>query len=306
MKLFDRRFFLQSTTASTLALTLAPVRRVFAASKKADVVDVQGSDPAKMVAAALAALGGIKKFVRKGDVVVIKPNAAFANPADWGCTTHPETVVAVARACLDAGARSVTVVEFPQAKADKCFKRCGLEAALKAVPEVKVVLLKEQNDFSKLKVKGGVALKEVEVAKAVLSADVLINIPAAKAHSETGVSLGLKNAMGLIWDRKSFHTMFDLHQGIADLGRVVKPQLTIVDATRALLTNGPAGPGETSTPGRIIAGTNVASVDAYALGVARFNQRDMSVADVRHIQLAGKAGLGETNVARLKISKVKA
>jgi uncharacterized protein (DUF362 family) len=100
--------------------------------------------------------------------------------------------------------------------------------------------------------------------------------------------------------------MFDLHQGIADLGRVIRPQLTIVDATRALLTNGPAGPGETAEPGRMVAGVDVVAVDAYALGVARFNQRQMTTADARHILLAGKAGIGQADVSKLRVKKVKA
>jgi len=300
----NRRHFLGGAAATAAGLVMAPWRRVLAAGAKPDVVDVSGTDPAKMVAADLAALGGIKRFLHKGDHVVLKPNAAFASPPDWGCTTHPQTVVAVARACLAAKAKSVTIVEYPQAKAEKCLKRCGLLAALAELPEVKIKILKEPADFKKLKVKKGVALKEVEVAKAVLSADVLINLPAAKAHNETGVSFGLKNAMGLIWDRKSFHTMFDLHQGIVDLGSVIQPQLTIVDATRALLTNGPAGPGETAQPGRMVAGANVTAVDAYALTLARFNQRQMTVADARHILLAGKAGLGQTDLKKIRAKKV--
>ena len=154
--------------------------------------------------------------------------------------------------------------------------------------------------------KGGVVLKSVDVAKAILSADVFINVPAAKAHYQAGVSFGLKNHMGLIYDRQAFHTAMELHQAVADLGRVIKPQLTILDATRALLTNGPAGPGDTATPGRLVAGRNVVCVDAYGLTVAKFNNKNMTPADARHIEFAGKAGLGETDVGRMKIKKVSA
>lgn len=317
MKKIARREFIQTSAAAAAAAALvtAPWNRALAATGSApavggtptvDLVDVSGSDPLKMVAAALDALGGIGRFVRKGDVVVIKPNAGFANPPDWGTTTHPQTVFAVARACLDAGAKSVTVLDYPQAKADKCFKRCGITDAMAGLPKAQLKLLGQQSEFKKVAIKDGIALKQVEVAKQVLSADVLINLPAAKHHTETGVSFGLKNAMGLIWDRKAFHTMFDLHQGIADLGRIIKPQLTIVDATRALLSGGPAGPGETVTPGRMIAGVQIASVDAYALTVARFNQRQMTPDDARHILLAGKAGLGEVDLAKLQVKPVTA
>jgi uncharacterized protein (DUF362 family) len=297
----SRRSFIGGTLAAAASVPLLG-RKAFAAPGP-DIIDVSGSNPRAMVAAALEALGGIGKFVRKGSHVVLKPNAGFANPPAWGTTTHPETVVAVARACIDAGARSITVVEFPQGRGMQCLERCGLVDALKELPQVRIKVLSSAGDFTKKPVPGGVQLKEVEVAKAYLSADVLISIPAAKAHNETGVSFGLKNSMGLIWDRKAFHTMLNIHQAIADLQRVIRPQLTILDATRALLTNGPTGPGDTATPGRIIAGRNPASVDAYGLTLARFNNKQMTPADAKHIELS--AFVGEIKVARLKVKKVK-
>jgi uncharacterized protein (DUF362 family) len=306
MSAFTRRGFLGSSLAGLAGSVFVPWRRVFAAARAPDVVDVAGSNPETMVAAALSALGGIGRFVRKGDAVAIKPNAAFANPPEWATTTSPATVVAVARACLDAGAGSVTIVEHPQARGMRCLERCGLVAALASLPAARIKLLGAEDDWKTVTVEGGVACKSVDVAKAALSADVLISVPVAKAHNETGVSFGLKNAMGLIRDRQPFHTRFDLHQGIADLARVVKPQLTIIDATRALLTNGPAGPGETAAPGRIVAGANVVSVDAYALTVARFSLREMKADEVRHIALAAKSGLGVTDVKRLSVRKVHA
>ncbi len=141
-------------------------------------------------------------------------------------------------------------------------------------------------------------------SSAVRTAALAVLFPAAKAHNETGVSLGLKNMMGLIYNRQAFHTMLNIHQAIADLQRVIKPQLTILDATRALLTNGPTGPGDTATPGRIIAGRNPASVDAYGLTVARFNNKQMTPADVKHLELS--SFVGEIRIAKLKVKKVKA
>jgi uncharacterized protein (DUF362 family) len=301
MTAISRRSFVGGSLAAVAALRYG---RAFAAGEP-DIVDVQGSDPHKMIAALFAALGGIGKFVKKGDFVVIKPNAAFANPAEWGSTTHPQTVLAVAQACMEAKAKGVMILEFPQAKGEMCLKRCGLIEAMAALPAAKIKLLGAAGDFQKTTVPG-VALKSTDVAKNVLSADVLINLSAAKAHYQSGVSLGLKNHMGLVFDRQIFHTALDLHQAIADLGLVIKPNLTIIDGTRALLTNGPAGPGDTATPGRMVAGRRIASVDAYGLTLAKFNGKNMTPADVRHIELAGKAGLGEVDIAKLKVKKVSA
>lgn len=303
MKL-TRRTFLGASVAAVAALEHADALAA-AAPAGPDVVEVGGTDVPAMVKAAIDSLGGIGKFVRSGDYVVLKPNAGFANPAAWGSTTNPDVVVAVAKLCLDAKAKQVLVVEYPQAKGATCLERCGLTAALATVPAVKVkVLTGAPGEYQKTEIKDAVALKSVDLSKAFLSADVFINLPVAKHHFQAGVSLGLKNFMGLIQDRQSFHTTLDIQQAIADLGRVCKPQLTLLDATRALLTNGPAGPGETATPNKLVAGRAVASVDAYGLTLARFANKQLTPADVKHIELASKAGLGAIDVAKLDVKKV--
>ncbi len=303
MKL-TRRTFLGASVAAVAGLKHGDALAA-AAPSSPDLVEVGGTDVPAMVKAAVDALGGIGKFVRAGDYVVLKPNAGFANPAAWGSTTNPDVVVAVAKMCLDAKAKQVLVVEFPQAKGEKCLERCGLTAALAAVPAVKVkVLTGAASEYQKTEIKDAVALKSVELSKAFLSADVFINLPVAKHHFQAGVSLGLKNFMGLIRDRQAFHTTLDIQQAIADLGRACKPQLTLLDATRALITNGPAGPGETVTPNKIVAGRAVASVDAYALTLARFSQKQLTPADVKHIELASKAGLGAIELDKLAVKKV--
>lgn len=295
-----RRRFLEGSVA---ALAVSNAAR---AAGGPDLVDVSGKDAAAMTRAAIDALGGIKAFVRPGDHVVLKANAGFPNPPAWATTTDPAVVATVARLCLDAKAKSVVVLEHPQGKVpEKCVERCGLTAALAALPQVKIKLLAPE-DFVRVEVKGGVELKTVELAKALQSADVFINLPVAKNHVDAGVSFGLKNHMGLIKNRKTFHTELNIHQAVADLGRVIKPHLTVLDGTRALLTNGPVGPGDVATPNRIIAGRSVVSVDAWGLSLAQFNNKQMSVADVKHIELAGKAGLGSTDVAKLNVKKLTA
>jgi len=301
MSSISRRRFVAASLGAAAALQVDTA----SADDGLDIIDVSGADPKKMVAAAFAALGGIGRFVHSGDFVVLKANAGFANPPDWATTTHPGTVAAVAQACLDAKAKQVVLVEFPQGQADKAFDRSGMSAALSGLSGVKLKAL-APDDFQRVDVKGGVSLKSVELAKLVLSADVLINIPAAKAHRETGVSFGLKNHMGLIKDRQAFHQTLDLQQAVADLGRVVTPSLTILDATRVLLTNGPAGPGDTATLGRLVAGRRIASVDAYGLTLARFNGKNLTPADAKHIELAGRAGLGNVDIAALRVKKVSA
>jgi uncharacterized protein (DUF362 family) len=302
MTTLDRRTFLGSAAAVGAALTAG---HTLAAVDPPDVVDVRGTDAGAMVRAALAGLGGLGTLVKKGSSVVIKGNFSFANPPEWGTGTHPEVLGALARAALEAGAREVLVVDYTLDKVERCLDRCGITAMMATVPGAMLRTLGAEDDFQEVKVPGGVALKSVDLAKVVRAADVFINAPVAKHHGSATVSLGLKNHMGVIRDRRSFHGA-DLHQCIADLGRVVRPHLTVIDATRALVSNGPRGPGDVVKPGRILAGRNVVSVDALGVGVARFGGRDLKPADVPHIHLAAQAGLGTADTSKLRVKMLTA
>jgi uncharacterized protein (DUF362 family) len=289
------------------ALAAGALPRILHAGEPAasppDLVVARGTDFPRLVAAALAPLGGLAAFVTRGAKVTLKPNWSFANPPEWGSTTSPELVVAVAQACLDAGAASVQVLEYPLARLDRVLERTGANAAMARIPGAALVLLGKAADFTSVAVPGGAALEKISVARAVLDADVNINLPQAKSHGAAMVSFGLKNAMGLVADRGAFHHA-GLSKAVVDLARVYRPTLTILDATRALVTGGPGGPGDTELPGCIVAGRDVVAVDAYGLGLARFQKRALTVAEVPHIDLAGKAGLGVTDLGQLGIAEI--
>ncbi len=300
----DRREVLVGGLVATVALpSRVALGGDVAVAAPAQLVEVSGTDRKVMVKAALTALGGIGAFVRRGQRVVLKPNLAFANPIAWATATHPDTLVAVAEACLEAGAKEVLVVEYPLNDPAKCLERTGAQAALKALG-VAVHMLADHDEFREVPIPQGIALKSVEVAKVFLDADVFINLPQAKHHGSAGVSFGLKNAMGTIWSRKPFHLWLDLHQAIADLAHVVKPHLTILDATHALMSGGPKGPGDVGHPGRMVAGRTTASVDAWALSVVPMGGKVLTPADVKHIAHAGRAGLGEVDLEKLSPVRV--
>ena len=274
MASISRRGFVTGSLAAAVVLKYGAPAFAQKTAKAPPIIDVKGSDPKAMVAEVIEALGGLA-FV-SGKSVFIKANAGFPNPAVWATTTNPEVVAAVAQQCKDAGARSVTLIEYPQGDPSKCFDRCGMRAALGPLG-VKLKLLDPEKDFvgptpdeiKEGKVpKGSLEGKGLMFASLCKSADVLINIPVAKSHTDTGVSFGLKNFMGLIKDRQAFHSA-NIDQCIADLAAYVQlvstPAFTILDATRVLKTNGPQGPGEVGEEGRLIAGVMTATVDAYAL-----------------------------------------
>ena len=149
---------------------------------------------------------------------------------------------------MEAGAQQVLVLDHTLQRAELCLERTGIRDACKNISGVHVLALQEKKFFGEIKIPQGKVLERVEVFKEILDGHVLINIPVAKSHSATGVSLGLKGLMGMIWDRESFHSQFNINQAIADLATVIKPQLTILDATRALVSGGPGDPGRSRNP----------------------------------------------------------
>lgn len=302
---FTRREFLKSAGAG-LVLGCVGAPGLLSAKEENDLVVVNG-DPAAATRKALEALGGISRFVKKGQRVVLKPNMSFNNPPDRASTTHPEVVVAVAQACLEAGAQRVMVLDYPLRKGEMCLERSGILDACKAIKgPVHVLALEERKFYREIKVPSGKIFDRVEVMKEVLDSEVLINLPQAKSHSATGVSLGIKGLMGVIWDRGSFHSKYDMDQALSDLASVVKPQLTILDATRALVSGGPAGPGEVVKPGLVIAGIDPVAVDSYGVSVAPWYGQKFQGRQVKHLLFAHQRGLGKIDLADLKIMKVNA
>lgn len=300
----SRREFLKSAAAG-LALSLAGKPGFLEAKEEHDLVVISGG-PVTATKAALEAVGGISRFVAKGKRVVLKPNMSFSNPPEWGSTTHPLVVATVAEACIGAGAQRVVVLDHPLRPAELCLKRSGIQEACKSIKGVYVLALEDRKFFREVRVPQGKVLDRVEVFKEVLDSDVLINLPQAKTHSATGVSLGIKNLMGLIWDRWSFHSKYDINQALADLATVIKPQLTILDATRALVSGGPGGPGEVQKLNLIIAGIDPVAVDSYAVSVAPWYGQNFKGRQVEHLLVAHQRGLGKIDLEQLRVFKGKA
>ncbi len=299
-----RRNFLK-TAGAGLAMGIAGRADWLLAKEQYDLAVISG-DPAAATKKAMEALGGMSRFVKKGQRVVLKPNMSFANPADRASTTHPAVVVAAAQACLEAGAQRVMVLDYPLRKGDLCLERSGMLDAFQSLKGVHVLALEERKFYREIKVPQGKVFDRVEIMREVLESDVLISIPQAKSHSATGVSLGLKGLMGVIWDRYSFHSKYDIDQAIVDLATVIKPQLTILDATRALVSGGPGGPGEVVKPNLIIAGTDPVAVDSYAVTVAPWYGQNFKGRQVKHILAAHQRGLGKIDLEQMKILKEKA
>jgi uncharacterized protein (DUF362 family) len=303
-QMITRRKFLK-TAAAGVALGFIGSPSFPLAKEDYDLAVISG-EPVAATRKALEAIGGISRFVKKGQQVVLKPNMSFARTPDFSATTHPLVVATVAQACLEAGAQQVLVLDHTLQRAELCLERTGIQDACKNIAGVHVLALQERKFFREIKIPQGKVLERVEVMKEIVDGQVLISIPVAKSHSATGVSLGLKGLMGVIWDRESFHSQYNINQAIADLATVIKPQLTILDATRALASGGPGGPGEVKKPNLIIAGIDPVAVDSYGVSIVSWYGQNFKGRQVEHLLVSHQRGLGKIDIDQLKVIKEKA
>jgi len=300
----SRREFLKATTAG-LVLGMTGVPDLGLAAPPPDLAVISG-EPAAAVRKALETLGGMSRFVQKGQRVVLKPNMSFASGPERAANTSPAVVAAVAAACMEAGAARVVVLDYPLQTAEQCLQRSGIREACRPIAGVHVAAFTERKFFREVKVPQGKVLDRVEVLAEVLDSQVLISLPQAKSHSTTGISMGIKGLMGLIWDRWSFHGKYNINQALADLATVLRPQLTLLDATRALTTGGPGGPGDVAEPRLVVAGTDPVAVDAYGVTVSPWYGQRFTGRQVEHLAVASQRGLGRIDVERLTVHKASA
>jgi uncharacterized protein (DUF362 family) len=238
-----------------------PDHRVELPATSPRMVISHGLDPARSVRAAVERMGGISLFVTPDDIVVVKPNMGWDRTAEQGANTHPEVVAEVVRLCREARARRVIVCDCPVKSARSAFERSGILAA--ATTAGAEVILPEQSRYRTVQVSE--RLGAWDVLDPFVFATKIINVPVAKHHSLTGVTCGLKNWFGVTAvQRMLLHQ--DVQRAIAELAALMRPTLTIVDASRVLMENGPAGgnPNDVKPVRTIAAGIDPVALDAWA------------------------------------------
>jgi uncharacterized protein (DUF362 family) len=265
-----------------------------------DLAVAEKGAPGDLARRAVGALGGMSTFVQPGYTVLVKPNASFMDGPEAATSTHPDVVGAVVSMCREAGAARVIVLEHClRGSPEACLGGNGIGAAARAAGAQ--VLAYDGGDSSGgvlAAVPGGTALKEVEVYPEVLEADLVITVPRAKHHGSAGLSLGMKNFIGVMTNMSSIHN-HDLHRAIADLATLVKPGLSVIDASVILLDNGPGGPGPTRATETVVASGDVVAADSFACTLF-----GLTAADVPYVTYAGGSGLGRYELDGLNIEKV--
>jgi len=259
----------------------------------------RGPNPQTIVRAAIKALGGMERFVKKGNEVIIKPNICVAyHTYEYAATTNPEVVGTLVKLCLEAGARRVCVMDQPfGGTAEQAYERSGIgQEVTEAGGEMEVM---SPVKFREIDIPDGRDIKKWPVYVDALDADVLINVPIAKHHSLGRLTLGMKNLMGLIQKPNQFH--FNLGQRLSDLTSLLRPQLTVVDAVRILTNHGPTGGNldDVKLTNTVIASHDIVAADTYAASLF-----GLAGDDIPAIRAAVPMGLGTTDLKAIKIEEI--
>jgi uncharacterized protein (DUF362 family) len=255
-------------------------------------VVARGGDTSARVRAAVDAMGGIERFVRPGESVLLKPNMSWDRRPAQGANTDPEVVAEVIRLCREARAGRIVVADHPVNSPERTVKRSGIGAAAREAGAE--VLVPPATGFRPT-VLGGSVLERWEVFEPALEADRIINLPVVKDHSASKMTCGLKNWYGLLGGtRERLHQR--LHESIADLGLAFRPTLTVVDATRVMMKGGPTGGrlDYVREENAVAAGTDTVALDAWGATLLEMPPRE-----VRYITLAEGRGLGVADPSSL-------
>ncbi len=257
---------------------------------------IKGGEPDTMFDEAIKALGGMSKFVKKGQTVVVKPNIGWDVEPERAGNTNPLLVNRIIKHCFDAGAKDVYVFDHTCDNWNKCYSNSGIERAVKDA-KGKIVSGASESYYQDVTVKQGKKLKKAKVHELILESDVFINVPILKNHSSADVTIGMKNLMGNVWDRGYWHSN-DLHQCIADFASYRKPDLTVVDAYYVMKKNGPRGVSKDDV---ITMKSQIISTDIVAADAAAAKLFGVDPAKIDHIRIADEMKIGTMNLDNLSI-----
>ena len=301
---FLRKGFIFSTLAGMYASTIGRIP-AFSATRQAgaggnyDLVAVRGGEPVEMYRKAMVEMGGMQRFVRRGQTVVVKPNIGWDVSPERAANTNPQLVGAIVEDCLKVGARRVFVFDNTCDNWQRSYQNSGIEAAVRDAGG-QMVPGNLERYYQEVSIPGAQRLKTAKVHEQILNTDVFINVPVLKHHASTSVTIAMKNLMGIVWDRRYWHRN-DLHQCIADFCLYRKPDLNIVDAYLVMTQNGPRG---TSTADLALMKSLLISQDIVAIDAASSLLFGTQPRDVGHIRIGEEMNIGTANLETLNIKRV--
>ncbi|MBN1959057.1 MAG: DUF362 domain-containing protein [Desulfuromonadales bacterium] len=302
MTLFDRRQFIRSVFHSALVLGSLPVLDLLSAPVSAatlpSVSRRKGEDISRLVNDTLEGLGGMGQFVKHGDKIVVKPNIGWDRPPEMGANSHPDVVKAVIEHCLEAGAAEVRVFDNPCNDPRRCYVNSGIQAVVEDFGHRHVrIEHMDRRAYHEVAIRQGTELQSWSFYRPAIEADRFINIPVAKDHSIATLTLGMKNIMGVIGgNRGRLHRR--IGDAVTDINLVVHSDLTVVDATRILLRNGPQGGRLSDVEWRhtLIASADIVAADSVAATLFGYRPEDIPT-----VVAGAKRGLGVMDLDRMQL-----
>jgi uncharacterized protein (DUF362 family) len=303
-----RRDFIKKTAGASVAATAALAfnnlnvlfaQQAISSTLPYDLVAVRNGEPDVMFDSAIASLGGMETFVKKGQKVVIKPNIGWDVSPERAGNTNPLLIKRIAEHCFAAGAKEVYVFDNTCDDWNKCYQTSGIEEMAKQAG-VKVVPGNSEGYYHPVEIARGVSLKSAKVHELILESDVFINVPVLKHHSSADLSIAMKNLMGVVWDRMYWHRN-NLHQCIADYATFRKPDLNVIDAYRVMMKNGPRG---VSVSDVVMYNTQILSADIVAADAAAAKVFGSEPSDISYIVKAAELGTGTYDLEKLNINRI--
>jgi uncharacterized protein (DUF362 family) len=266
-----------------------------------DIAVARGGEPEDLIRRALQTFGGISTFVPKGANVIIKPNICVAyHTYEYAATTNPFLVGALVKLCLEAGAASVQVMDTPfGGTAQEAYAISGIQDQVQAAGGKMAYM--PGFKYVDTAIPNGVKLKKTSVFGDILKADVLINVPIAKTHSLAGLTLGMKNLLGVIRDRPGMHSA--LGEKLADLAGLIRPTLNVVDAIRILTNNGPTGGNldDVKKLDTVIVSQDIVAADSYGATLFGWDPQNLD-----YITAGVQTGLGRSDLKNMRIAELTA
>ena len=308
----SRRDFLARSAAAAGALALGAENllagQAAGGGKPADMTIARWKDPkdltpeqirkaaVKLTEAAIEGLGGLKRFVSKGDVVWVKPNIGWDRTPELAANTNPDVVATLVRLCFEAGAKTVKVGDNPCDIARKTYETSGIAEAVRPLG-AEVVFL-DRRRFRDTDIKGE-RVKTLAMYPAILDCDLVINVPVVKHHGLAKATMCMKNYLGVMDNRRPFHQALPVC--VADLTRYMKPRICVLDAVRILTAHGPRGgnPDDVLVKGAVAAGTDIVALDAWGAEVM-----GKKPADVGTVVKGQEVGLGKMDYRSLSLKEI--
>ncbi|MBF0206533.1 MAG: DUF362 domain-containing protein [Oligoflexia bacterium] len=292
------KFFTAPAAAATAAAAAAIAATAISTSYP-DLVAVKGGSPVEMFERGINELGGMQRFVKKGTVVLVKPNIGWNKTPTQGANTNPELVGAIVKKAYEVGAKKVWVFDHPVDEEKACYKNSGIEAAVIQNGGI-MHTANNESDYVEREIPRAKFLKKVKVHKLYLESDVIINVPILKNHAGSKMTAAMKNLMGVVWDRRTWHEQ-GLHQCIAEFTLLKKVDLTIVDAYMVMMANGPRGfSTEDLKPARM----QLLSTDMLLVDTAGAAILETAVNKIPSIEIAQKLGVGSSDLKKANIKRI--